>query len=583
MNEDDNVMWGFQDQFQASAESAAREIFAALDPLLAPRVFLVGILMAERADESPVCLVPADCGWAPECFDDVAAQAEHLEAEDDERQILQSHPVARQIHSRRLELRAFRNAIHAALDAPDAADRRSFCAWPKRIEDYMVCVVLQLKRDAIAAHDALTLDDTDAPNPLATSLIDAAVTEFLDGCSEALRKPYPGSDPDLLGRDAAEIVRAAGKRLMLTPAAAGEDGGAALFHGCNTISSLKIDGTHGVGAMLLARRGHPNVQVNLALRTPVPLGDFHAVRKLLGMAADGNSLLSDAACIYGFGQVYGQYDEREQDLFTVAFTDHYTWDLLHGGQPAKRLMHVSYGQPELPRRPIDKARFKRDLPRVFPDIDPRGIKTLWTVVTEAAALQRPTTLVVTAGAASEAARLERQGTRIEPVALTPAVLPMAAAIDGAMLVDPAVTCHAVGVVLDGLACEENDPARDAQYNAAVRYVAGREHCLAFVVSEDGATDLVPDLRPPIARSVVEEAVAALRALRSDPAPDARRLHEIMAWLSEYRFYLSAETCDEVNALRRQIETRLRETTPVHIVYEDLVPSEDLDDSYFLDE
>ena len=65
------------------------------------------------------------------------------------------------------------------------------------------------------------------------------------------------------------------------------------------------------------------------------------------------------------------------------------------------------------------------------------------------------------------------------------------AIDGAVLLGPDGVCHAIGVILDGLAGDRGDPERGARFNSAVRYVDSRQEvCLAIVVSEDKTLDVI---------------------------------------------------------------------------------------------
>ena len=70
-------------------------------------------------------------------------------------------------------------------------------------------------------------------------------------------------------------------------------------------------------------------------------------------------------------------------------------------------------------------------------------------------------------------------------------------IDGALLIDRSGICHAIGVILDGLASPKGTPSRGARFNSAIRYVesakSANTEVLAIVVSEDGSVDVLPDL------------------------------------------------------------------------------------------
>jgi DNA integrity scanning protein DisA with diadenylate cyclase activity len=75
--------------------------------------------------------------------------------------------------------------------------------------------------------------------------------------------------------------------------------------------------------------------------------------------------------------------------------------------------------------------------------------------------------------------------------MAPSFIRQLTQIDGAMLLDTEGYCHAIGLILDGLASEHGDAARGARYNSAIRYVETSTHnCLAVVVSDDGLINLI---------------------------------------------------------------------------------------------
>ena len=67
--------------------------------------------------------------------------------------------------------------------------------------------------------------------------------------------------------DQGHLMLKASRRLMDTPALAGgtDEGRNGLFEACNTISTLKYEGKEGVGRIVIARRGHPSIRVDLTL------------------------------------------------------------------------------------------------------------------------------------------------------------------------------------------------------------------------------------------------------------------------------------------------------------------------------
>ena len=493
-------MWGYQSHFQIFAQRAAEGLFSKLTRNLDSKVFLIGVLAKDREDRHSICLQPEDCGYQLSRFADIQEQAQHLEAVDEERHIFHLHPTVQENRSRRLKLRSLKSAVQQAIGSDDKyRGVVSFCSWPVLVEDYWVMVVLQFNRDAYHSHYCLVrnkracLGSQPDKYTVATSLLDATVCEYLDYCAEALLKPNPGSSFETFERDYDEIIRASGKRLMNTPGIVCcniSEGPYGLYEACNTISSLRYEGAEGIGRMLMARRGHPNIEVTLALSCPVRMHDYRAVRKLLEMSSDEISLLSDSGYIYGLGNTIGLYDQRAEDLFSVRFIKHYTWELLHAEH---LMMRVVYRQPELPKMGIDKHKFERDVKRIFHEIKPKEITRLWELVLEATRQKHGTMVVVSSGAGEEAKRLANQATVVEPVELTTQIMQVITTIDGAVLIDPSSTCYAIGVILDGLASKKGTPARGARYNSAIRYVETSQYpCMAIVVSEDASIDLVPE-------------------------------------------------------------------------------------------
>lgn len=576
-------MWGYQQHFQISAKVAAKSIFESLDKTLEPKIFLVGILVEEREDRHPVCLEPEDCGYEPRLFMDVREQAIHFEAVNPERNIIHSHPVARQTYDNRLKVSALRQAIQAPIQLYDEyQNTASFCSYPVLVQGYMVSTVLQLNRQAYNSYYSLSKERVHGRMKIATSLLDAAVTEFLNGCTEALTKPDPGAGLEVIGREADEIIRSAGKSFMYTPAWVGGElrGLHGLYHACNTISSMRYEGAEGIGKMVIAKPDHPNVEVVLALSAPVHMKDHRAVRKLLEISSNETCLLTNSAVIFGIGKTVGLYDQRREDLFVVNFTKHYTWEVLHADHV---MMRVSYGQPNLPRPLVSKDRFIDNVRRIFRGITSKQIEKLWALVLEATKQKHGTMVVVSSKAQEETDRLEKQSIKIEPTHITPDIIKLVTSIDGAVLVDENAICYAIGVILDGVASEKGSSSRGARYNSAIRYTESRDNTLAIVVSVDGSVDLIPNLLPQISRFSIEEVINRLRKLSEEEELDVKKFNEVMTWLSEHQFYLLPEMCEEINRLRRQAEEHYMADTTVRVVHGDFAPSKDMNLSYFLEE
>ena len=143
--------------------------------------------------------------------------------------------------------------------------------------------------------------------------------------------------------------------------------------------------------------------------------------------------------------------------------------------------------------------FVDSMRRVFASVSDDNIRSIWRLAQTAVGQSKGTMLVVTTAAAQEAKRLAPQALAIEPQTIDSALLRSLTKIDGAVLLTPDGTRHAVGVILDGIATGVGDPGRGARYNSAVRYTASSAPCLIVIVSEDGMIDVHPELAPRVRR------------------------------------------------------------------------------------
>ena len=169
-----------------------------------------------------------------------------------------------------------------------------------------------------------------------------------------------------------------------------------------------------------------------------------------------------------------------------------------------------------------------------------------------------------------------------PQPLTPAELLPLTNIDGAVLLDPSGTCHAVGVIPDGVAKGRGDPARGARYNSAVRYMASHPPpTVIIIVSEDGMIDILPKLKPQITRSRREKAVDAVLRAAAVPEVNFEVFHQAWTQLEYLAFYLTTEQCDQANAAHRDVEEARWQRNHTRIEFTPLKPKPDMDDSYLL--
>jgi hypothetical protein len=502
-------IWPHERRYRNAMQAIAQALFEALDDELQPYVQVLGL--------------PADAGLP--IVQEVGPEGTELPTElllevaERGRQMMllgqipmPPTPLDDTIDPNDLRERLVRKGVRLALEPvlaelAEETDYEYFCTWPILLNGYFVCTILRVQRKPLRAYPALLPDRayTDG-RPLPHSLLAAAMARFNEETVKALNEPEPGAGLLYRPRDTEELLRAAGRSLLDAPAVAvgsadwssGErldwgsstgPGAERLFYIINTISSLRYEGAEGVGCLLLARRGHPNIEEVFALTCPVDLTDYRAVRKLLEMTNPSIHLLADADKVYALGRQVGQYEAEREDLFAFHFLTYYTWELSHAGHILAR---CRYGLPGLARPRLNRLAFKREYKRTFGVPKAEQFERLWQVVLEASHQAKGTLLVISTEALAEADRLKLQCTLIEPVVLTPTITQLVTAIDGAVLLDPQGYCYSIGVILDGKAASgHGNSTRGARYNSAIRYVESSDFpTLVVVVSEDGMVDVM---------------------------------------------------------------------------------------------
>ena len=87
--------------------------------------------------------------------------------------------------------------------------------------------------------------------------------------------------------------------------------------------------------------------------------------------------------------------------------------------------------------------------------------------------------------------------------------------------------------------------------------------------------------PQVRKSTLLEAIEQLETIITKPEIDIKEFNQTMERLSKHEFYLDPEMCREINDLRLQIEDRFPKDTTVRIVYRNLEPNDEMNESYFL--
>lgn len=168
-----------------------------------------------------------------------------------------------------------------------------------------------------------------------------------------------------------------------------------------------------------------------------------------------------------------------------------------------KLTSISFKNPGIGSKGFTRELFERTLKAQFKDavlpITDKEIEKLRIIIQKATEQQSGTMVVITdrITAESELRRLRKQSAPILPTEISPIFIKHLTSIDGAMYFDTTGVCHAIGVILDGLAKEHlGDSSRGARFHSAYRYLeklkSDKKGCVIATISEDGMINLIPE-------------------------------------------------------------------------------------------
>jgi DNA integrity scanning protein DisA with diadenylate cyclase activity len=197
----------------------------------------------------------------------------------------------------------------------------------------------------------------------------------------------------------------------------------------------------------------------------------------------GKLVVEEEKKIYKCGK---NLEVLEDSLLTILFKNPKIKEEEYSTEKFKRIFEAEFG-----RKGNDD---KSDLNNALEKIEK---------VVKSAKEQKHGTMVVIAEletAKKELHALGAQSTLIVPKEIDAEYVKYLTAIDGAIYFDTKGMCHAIGVILDGIANEKiGDPSRGARYNSAYKYIEKlksgdrNEKCMIVIISEDGMVDIIPDL------------------------------------------------------------------------------------------
>lgn len=567
----DQFMWGYQEHFQFGIEALARRVLNLIGFQGQADVLLVGLARPENDTQHPVCVCPEDGRWRQDVFATLPEAAERARMEHPDQHLFYGDEPSMRDKPESIRRRAISDEVSRHLRADDERHGvRSFCSNAVPYGDYYVVTVVQLPTAHLSLHPTIRYRSFDGDAE--TNLVLNCIREVLGQAEQELLRPWPEPGRGLNDRmrlDDSEIVARSAHSMMRIPFIPGDWGSPGLFGAIEEVAKLLYEQESSRGTFILASAEDPNVDYVFRLKNSVPLRHSRWIRKLCQMATGRAALIAGYDMVHGLGTI----SDMSADPFVIDIVGPHQWDLKCGGQVYLR---VRQGVAKLPQEDIAASRFDDNAKRLFQSISDPAVARMRNVLSLLLQLRRGSMIVFAEDAALEAERLEGQGTRIQPTAISLELIERETAIDGTILADPRGVCHAIGVILDGTASTGCTPARGSRYNSAVRYVGtGTIGRMALVISDDATLDVVPLLEPRIDRQEIEKAVAKIEQATLDSYLQARN------YLSAHRFYIDTGQCARINAALDRIESEPTDVGRIVFKTPRFEVDPGMDASYFL--
>jgi len=533
-------LWEKDWTFRHLLETGARSALDAAGFAGRVNAYLVGL----PADDQDMAAVERRAPSSRDDPIDIAGRLRLDVIEEIVRELGGSEPDDRADYRYSLALERHLNQVHSGLGwhyfvAPQSA----------RIADRYVYGVLSVAANELngaPAHYRVVSDGTRREMTLARCII----VHVLEQSALYLAADYRGYSASALSVRKFEMLRTAAARFVaeaLDPTGFRyeRDGDILL----SRISALPYEGREGQGSITIADPDDPFVALRITIDPPVLVTDLHAVRKLMEATSPSIGLLMHQQRIFGLGGLRSEEPKAAcAEYTTIRFTGRGTWQLWQGDRMLLRVKDGLAEQGSLADSPIDT-----DLPEVIDWLMPEAdTAELQRLARAAAKNHHGAMLVIAADAEQEAQRLIPQAWRTEPTVLDCELTRQLTAMDGAILVDMTGRCHAIGVILDGVAAGAGDAGRGSRYNNPVRYLGTAQssghlpRAITVIYSTDGTVNVLPERPRKVDRKFIDHLVQRLRNHAEVSRPDLYDLGVTVNSLIDHRFYLLADDCDNVN-------------------------------------
>ncbi|WP_180228200.1 tetratricopeptide repeat protein [Priestia megaterium] len=314
-----------------------------------------------------------------------------------------------------------------------------------------------------------------------------------------------------------------------------------LYNELYYISSLNYEGASISAKLMVLNKTNMDrfVDFFIKLDKKIRYKEHRKIRKVLEISDDNMYLIGDDKYVYGIGKAkgFGEIKEtkKENKILVIDFIGKFEFSLnsidiskeiirqadeyfedIRWSWSEINCVQVKYGKPSLQENRFSIEILSDVLKKIFvsyfkekkytpSDITDRLSKVIHIV--EHATRQKHGTMLVIAKpelAAMEIERLENQCIKVIKTDLMENkfnhkldnLIERITSIDGALYLDIEGHCHAIGVILDGVAEKgQGDTARGARYNSAIKYYNIndiKENCVIVIISEDGMIDIIPE-------------------------------------------------------------------------------------------
>ncbi|MFZ5353998.1 MAG: tetratricopeptide repeat protein [Bacillota bacterium] len=377
-----------------------------------------------------------------------------------------------------------------------------------------------------------------------------------------------------------------------------------LFEDIEDISNRTYEGSNPFGSILFLSEGFDdskNNKIKYALKFKesdrIKLADSKRIRKLLETTNCEKELylIANHHEIIGLGEVSWNDLDEDDSLIRLDFKGLSKYDLIcmytrimnyTSGKLSIEdnkklykcgknleivedvLITVIFKNPKVKEEEYSPEKFKKVFESVFCQHEIEGKSDLYKslekiekVVRKAREQKHGTMVVITEPetAERELKALGAQSTLIEPKEIAVDYVKYLTSIDGAIYFDTKGRCHAIGVILDGIASEGiGDPGRGARYNSAYKYLDKLKNyikkddkgidnrCVIVIISEDGMVDIIPDLdNERKIQNIIQEIIYLINEENNETGESLKRYEEeLKNHRSAIEYYLYFEIAEE---------------------------------------